>query len=150
MVHSSRSSSVTPAHLLMVDDNRLGLLARKVVMEELGYRVTSTTSSTDALERAGKDKFDLIITDYKMPDMDGLVLIAKLRELNLNVPIILISGFADALGLDSHNTGADFVIQKSSNEVIHLVRTVKSLLRRSLVRKPPGSQNGPKTKRKNA
>lgn len=134
----------------MVDDNRLGLLARKVVMEELGYRVTSTTSSTDALERAGKDKFDLIITDYKMPDMDGLVLIAKLRELNLNVPIILISGFADALGLDSHNTGADFVIQKSSNEVIHLVRTVKSLLRRSLVRKPPGSQNGPKTKRKNA
>ncbi len=119
----------------MVDDNSLGLQARKAVLEELGYRVTATGSAEDALELlAAGPVFDIVITDYRLPAMDGLEFIQEIRKRQLPVTTILLSGFVDALGLNEGNTGADVVIQKSAQEVSHLLRSVKVLLRR---RKPP-------------
>jgi hypothetical protein len=54
----------------------------------------------------------------------------SLRERNPAVPIILISGFAEVLGLDAANTGADLVIQKNCYEISTLTRGVKGLLAR--------------------
>ena len=48
--------------------------------------------------------FDLVVTDYKMPHMDGLELIASLRKREPDLPIVLISGFVDTLGLNEENT----------------------------------------------
>jgi len=87
------------------------------------------------------------VTDYKMPRMDGVELIARLRKHAPGLPVILISGFVDALGLNEDNTGADAVIQKSANEVSHLVRSVGRLLRKPPAKKPPASEP-PKSKRK--
>ena len=103
-------------------------MARCSVLEELGFRVMSAGCGSDALEAVKKQKFDLIITDYKMSPVDGLELIAKLRERDYQDPIILLTGFADSVGLRSENTGADVVIQKSANEVANLVRHTKRLL----------------------
>jgi hypothetical protein len=52
---------------------------------------------------------------------------------------VLVSGFVDALGLNEATTGADGVIQKSANEVTHLVRAVNRLMRRKPAKKPAGS-----------
>jgi len=122
--------------ILLVDDNQLGLLARKTVLEELGYRVTTASSAHEALEEFTRASFDLIITDFKMPKMNGKELIERARKIAPAVPTILLSGFVDALGLDEKSTGADVVIQKSANEVAHMVRSVKRLLNRKPVRKP--------------
>ena len=75
-----------------------------------------------------------------------------MRKLDCATPVILLSGFVDALGLDEKNTGADVVLQKSANEVSHLVRSVKSVLKRSAPKKPAASQKlpGMKTVRKKA
>ncbi len=135
----------TPARILLVDDNSNGLSARKCVLEELGHRVIGASSGASALEEFESHKFDLVVTDYRMPRMNGIELIARLRELSPDLPIVLISGFVDALGLSEASTGADVVIQKSANEVSHLVRSVNRLLKTP--RKRPGSQ-GPKSKRK--
>jgi FixJ family two-component response regulator len=76
-------------------------------------------------------------------------LIKGLRKQAADLPIILISGYADSLGLNEANTGADVVIQKSANEVAHLVRSVARLLRKKPVKKPQGQESGaPKAKRK--
>jgi FixJ family two-component response regulator len=77
-----------------------------------------------------------------MPKMNGVEFITRLRKQNPAVSIILISGFTDTLGLNEANTGADVVIQKSSHEVSHLVRSVNRLLRKlqQPTRKPPASQ----------
>lgn len=134
------------ARILLVDDNANGLKARKTLLEELGYRIATASNGDDALEHFGRQKFDLVITDYKMPRMDGLELIGRLRKKTPELPIILISGYADVLGLCEQNTSADAVIQKSGNEVSHLVRAVARLLRQ---RKPPASESAaPKAKRK--
>lgn len=145
---SSRPSS-GGAHILLVDDNKLGLTARRAVLEELGYRVTIAANAVDALKRFPENAYDLVLTDFKMPRMDGTQLIREVRKLDPAMPVILLSGFADALGLDEETTGADIVIQKSANEVNLMIRAVRKLLRQKAVRKPPASQPGePRAKRK--
>ena len=139
---STANYKVAPpgTRLLLVDDNESGLAARKSVLEELGYWITTTTDPIEALSNFDLGRFAIVITDYKMPRMNGPQFIIKLRELDPSLPIILISGFADSLGLCEATTGADVVIQKSSNEVSHLVRAVGRLLKRKAPKKPPASQ----------
>ncbi len=127
------------ALILLVDDNRDGVLARRSVLEELGYRVVTACCGVDALHMHQERNPDLVITDYRMSPMDGLELIAHLRKQGCQKPIILLSGFAETLGMRSENTGADVVIQKSSNEVANLVRYTKRLL--LTPKKPAGSES---------
>jgi CheY-like chemotaxis protein len=141
------SSPKSQARILLVDDNAHGLSARRSVLEELGYRIATAASAAEALDQFHSQTFDLVVTDYKMPRMDGVELIARLRKHAPGLPVILISGFVDALGLNEDNTGADAVIQKSANEVSHLVRSVGRLLRKPPAKKPPASEP-PKSKRK--
>lgn len=144
-----KSSPTSQARILLVDDNAHGLSARRCVLEELGYRIATAANAADALDQFHRQPFDLVVTDYKMPRMDGTELIARLRKQAPELPVILISGFVDSLGLNENNTGADAVIQKSANEVSHLVRTVARLLRKSPGKKPAAAQSSEvKTKRK--
>lgn len=141
MSSSTRLHSTRNARLLIVDDNRLGLQARKVVLEELGYTVEVSSSPEEALALVAARQYDLVITDYLMPAMNGKEFIGEVRKIRPEVPVILISGFVDAMGLDEKGTGADAVVQKSNNEVNHLVRAVDRLLNRAQ-RKGPSSESG--------
>jgi CheY-like chemotaxis protein len=133
----------TPAlphpNILLVDDNRDGLLVRRSVLEELGYGVSVARNGEEGLKLFESAKFDVVVTDYRMPRMNGAELIQRIRKLNPNARIILLSGFVEPLGLTEENTGADVVIAKSANEPAHLTRGVKRLLSRA-TRKPPASQ----------
>ena len=140
---SRNSSSPTTARILLVDDNAHGLTARRAVLEELGHKIVTASNGADALELFSESKFELVVTDYKMPRMDGLELIKRLRKHTPDVPIVLVSGFVDALGLNEDNTGADAVVQKSSNEVTHLVRAVARLTTRKPARKTASSETRP-------
>lgn len=131
------ASATSRTRILIVDDNRMGLIARRQVLEEVGHEVGIVQSAREAIDRFQLEHFDLVITDLKMPQVSGLELIRELRQLTPEVPIVLISGFSEALGLDEHNTGADAVIQKSHTEIPQLLRTVSRLLRKS-AKKPPG------------
>jgi CheY-like chemotaxis protein len=138
------SNKSADAHILLVDDNREGLTARKSVLEELGFKIVTATSAHVALDLFGRHAFDLVVTDYKMPDMSGIEFIQKIRKSKPAIPVILISGFVDVLGLDSSTTGADIVMAKNANEVNHLVRSVTRLLNR---KRPPGNAGGVAAKR---
>ena len=141
------SQSPSTVRILLVDNNSNGLKARKAVLEEHGYEIT-IADGEHALERFSQQKFDLVITGRRMAPADGLELICGLRKAAPHVPIILISGYANTLGLTEENTGADAVIQKCANEVNHLVRTVARLLRPKPTRKPPSSEGSGSKRRK--
>lgn len=83
---------------------------------------------------AGAD-FDLVVTDFRMPEMNGTELIRRIRATHPRMRFIMLSGFVEPLGLTEQTTGADVVIAKSAGEVNILVRAVGRLLR-----KPPGTQ----------
>ena len=135
--------------ILLVDDNNHGLIARKAVLEELGYKICTARNGEEALELHSARPFDLIVTDYKMPKMNGVEFIQKVRKSGSTVPVIMLSGFVEPLGLDEKSTGADVVIPKSAGEVGNLVRSIGRLLRPPVKRKPPSSQrSGPKSKAK--
>src|ERR1022692_4222869 len=131
-------SSPTP-NILLVDDNADGLLVRRSLLEEIGCCVHIAVNGEEGLKLFLAGKFDVVVTDYRMPCMNGGELIQRIRLLDPNARIILLSGFVEPLGLTEQNTGADAVIAKSASEPAHLVRTVKRLTNRA-VRKPPGSQ----------
>src|SRR3984893_14047585 len=146
---TSSSNNLT-GRVLLLDDNCLGLSARRSVLEELGHKVSTCSVPHDALELCAKQRYDVVVTDYKMPKMNGVEFISRLRKQDPAIAVILISGFTDTLGLNEANTGADVVIQKSSNEVSHLIRSVHRLLRKQQqpAKKPAGAQAGAKPDRR--
>jgi CheY-like chemotaxis protein len=129
-------------HILLVDDNKHGLLARKALLEELGYTITTAANGEEAFDLFSKEKFDLVITDYKMPKMNGAELIRQIRSCQPSARIILVSGFIEPLALNEASTGADAVIAKSAGEVPMLVRWVARLLTRG-GQKPARSERRP-------
>ncbi|MGA7241215.1 MAG: response regulator [Bryobacteraceae bacterium] len=132
-----------PARILLVDDNRDGLLIRRSLLEEQGYSVEVAPGGEEGFELFQASPFDVLVTDYRMPRMNGVDLIRRIREIAVGARIILLSGFVEPLGLTEANTGADAVIAKSANEPTHLLRAVKRLLNPGRVkRKPPTSQPG--------
>jgi CheY-like chemotaxis protein len=136
--------------ILIVDDNRNGLLARKSVLQEHGYVVDSYSSPEEALAQFKQQAYDLVVTDYRMPKMTGSELITEIRRIKPEIPIVLISSMVDALGLCEKTTGADVVIPKSSTEVTHLIRAVKRLLESHTPKKPVRSQADRKPKKRAA
>ena len=136
---SGTPESTSSAHILLVNSNKSGLAARKAILEEVGHRVTAATNGEDAWEQLSKAKFDLIVTEFKMGKMSGVELIKKLRGMEPAIPVIMLSGYVEALGLTESTTGADVVLAKSANEVPHLIRAVSRLLRQRM-KKPVGSQ----------
>ena len=81
--------------VLFVDDEESIANLGNRVLQDLGYAVTAKTSSVEALDLFAADPnlYDLIITDYMMPHMTGGELIARLRKIRADIPIILTSGF---------------------------------------------------------
>ena len=136
-----KNSSPREPDILLVDDNPDGLLVRRLLLEEVGCHVQIAHSGEEGLKILESSKVDVVITDYRMPGMDGAQFIQCIRERYPHPRIILLSGFVDPLGLTEENTRADAVIPKSSKEAVHLLRWVKRLMKTPPSRKPPGSQS---------
>ena len=147
---TNSSSHGLTGRILLVDDNAMGLSARRSVLEELGHKVVTCGSPHDALELCGSQRFDVVVTDFKMPKMNGLEFIGRLKKQHPGISVILISGFVDTLGLTESNTGADVVVQKSAHEVSLLIRSVNRLLRQQAPakKKAAAAQTGKTDKRK--
>ena len=86
-------------HLLLVDDDKAIAVMLEKMLTGLGYLVTSTTDSLEALAifQAGPGKFDLVITDQTMPKMTGAELANEILKLRPGLPIILCTGFSQTV-----------------------------------------------------
>ncbi len=132
------TAPATP-QVLLIDDNRDGLLARRLILEELGFRVQTADTGEEGLKLFQGSSFDVVVTDFKMPRMNGDEFIRRVRAMNPAARVILLSGFVEPLGLTEENTGADVVLLKGANEPAHLLRWVRRLANPA-TRKPPASQ----------
>ena len=130
----------THPNVLLVDDNRDGLLVRRALLEEHGFQVHSAGNGQEGLDLFERFDFEVVVTDFRMPVMTGLELIRLIRERKPHVRVVLVSGLVEPLGLTQANTGADEVIAKNSQEPARLVRSVKRLANRVPLRKPIASQ----------
>ncbi|HWG48920.1 MAG TPA: response regulator [Candidatus Acidoferrales bacterium] len=86
--------------VLLLDDNPAQLLVRELVLRKGGLETHVATNSQSALgflrSSPGRDKIGVVITDHIMPDMDGAEFVRQLRSFNDDIPVIVISGLAEA------------------------------------------------------
>jgi len=80
-----------PRNILIVDDNSLTLLTLARILEQHGYKVLATGSSSSAQELVRAQTVDLVITDYNLPD-GGTELGPALKRLRPSLPVIVLSG----------------------------------------------------------
>jgi len=86
-----------PEKLLVVDDepDMLRLLTM-IIKDKTPYDLITTNNPVEALELAKKGGFDIVITDLKMPGLDGIELLNALRDFDADIPIIIITAYATA------------------------------------------------------
>ncbi|WP_448204742.1 response regulator [Azospirillum sp. sgz302134] len=82
-----------PAHILVAEDEALAAMALEDFLSRKGYRVTLAQDGLEALEAFHNDPADLVITDLRMPRMDGHALIRELRSRHADLPLLVMTGF---------------------------------------------------------
>jgi DNA-binding response OmpR family regulator len=83
------------AKILIVDDETNVRLNYRITLETEGYQISEAASGAIALEELLAGSFDLAILDMRMPGMDGLDLLAKIREVGIGVPAMIVTAYSD-------------------------------------------------------
>ncbi|AGF78886.1 CheY-like receiver, AAA-type ATPase and DNA-binding domain-containing response regulator [Desulfocapsa sulfexigens DSM 10523] len=81
--------------ILVVDDEPNYLIVLSELLRDEGFEVFTASSGTDGIAQVAEVDLDLVITDMQMPGMDGLQLLEKVKENNPNLPVIMITAFAE-------------------------------------------------------
>ncbi|MCX7816308.1 MAG: sigma-54 dependent transcriptional regulator [Syntrophales bacterium] len=130
------------SHLLVVDDDRSMRLVLSTMLRKEGYEVTSAVDGMEALEVLRKKDIDVVITDLKMPRLDGMGLLERIRYEYPEIPVILITAYGTvATAVDAIKKGAFDYITKPfeqddlKNIVSKAVRT-RNLNREEVILNP--------------
>ena len=116
--------------ILVVDDEKTLVKGIKFNLENEGYEVECAYDGAAAVELARNNRFDLLILDVMMPEVDGLEACMRIREFS-NVPIIMLTAKSeDADKLMGFECGADDYLTKPFN-ILELKARVRALLRRA-------------------
>ena len=116
--------------ILVVDDEKTLVKGIKFNLENEGYQVECAYDGAAAVDLARNEKFDLLILDVMMPELDGLEACMRIREFS-NVPIIMLTAKSeDADKLMGFECGADDYVTKPFN-ILELKARVRALLRRA-------------------
>ncbi|MBU0992841.1 MAG: PAS domain S-box protein [Proteobacteria bacterium] len=117
-------------HILLVDDEKLISEMEKDMLEQLGYRVTAKTKSSDALNvfQENPDRFDMVITDLTMPEITGDKLAQELLSIKPDLPIIVLTGFSRKINkTDAEKIGVKDLIMKPLLKM-ELAKTIRRVL----------------------
>jgi PAS domain S-box-containing protein len=112
--------NLTPESLisvLHVDDDADFLKSSKRIMEMQGsFQIETALSVKEALQKLGQKPYDVIVSDYQMPETDGLNFLKELRDRGNDIPFILFTGKGrEEVAIEALNLGADRYINKSGN-----------------------------------
>ena len=121
-------------NILVVDDEEAIREVVSTLLEAQGYNCTVCANGRLALQAFRNGSFDLVLSDIVMPEMDGLKLLACLRDENTDVPVIMVTAMHDiSIALEAIRAGAyDYILKPFEKDQLHLsVR--RALEHRSLV-----------------
>jgi len=119
--------------ILFVDDDRAGREVALFNLRKAGYRVTAASDGQEGLSLFSPEKFDLVVTDVKMPGISGIDLLRKIRSLAPDVPVLVITAFGNVeTAVEAMKAGAYDFIGKPFNKDQLLLSVGKALERQRL------------------
>ncbi|HET6514217.1 MAG TPA: sigma-54 dependent transcriptional regulator [Thermodesulfovibrionales bacterium] len=124
-----RTEEVKP--ILVVDDDPQMRLALREAIQRLGHRVTVCEAASDALAKLQQAGFSLVVTDMKMPKMDGLKFLKEVRRRIGNLPVLVITGFGTIENaVETMKEGAtDYLMKPFSFDTLE--KAIDSIMARS-------------------
>jgi DNA-binding NtrC family response regulator len=122
--------------ILIVDNEpEMLMLMSRLIIENTSYKVIATNNPMEAVDIIRKDHVSLVITEMKMPVLDGLELLEEIKRINRDIPVIITSAYGSVEhGLEAMSKGAfDFIMKPFRKERI-LISILKTLEMASLKR----------------
>lgn len=119
------------AKILVIDDQRAIRTSLKDILELEGHTIELAENGVEGIDKFNADSFDMVITDIKMPEMDGMEVLSKIMELKPETAVIMISGHGDIdTAVESIKKGAYDFIEKPL-DLNRLLITVKNATERT-------------------
>ena len=111
------SSNKSLIHVLHVDDDPTILEISKLLLMEIGnFEIDDTSCVDEAFKKLSSKQYDVVISDYEMPQKDGLQFLKELREQGNEIPFILFTGKGrEEIAIKALNLGSDAYINKQGN-----------------------------------
>jgi len=120
------------ARILVVDDDHIAAEAMARLLRARGFSTSTASDGVDALAEARRDPPEIVITDLRMPNMDGVDLCRSLRELDPDLPVIVVTSDADTpSAIASLRAGADDYLSKPIDIDALMHRIERALERKS-------------------
>src|SRR5262245_56886313 len=95
MPNTAPESTDEPLHVLVIDDEAAHAETVAEALEAVGYSCKVATSGKDGARAVEKDDFDVVLTDLKMSDLDGLAIVRKVKAEQPEAEVVVITGFGD-------------------------------------------------------
>jgi len=121
-------SLIDAATILVVDDEENAREGLSKILSKEGYSVDMASNGKEAIETLRRQSFDLVITDMKMPLMDGFEVLREIKKMNENIGVIMITAYGEVESyLEAMNMGAFEYINKPVR-VNELKRVISKVL----------------------
>jgi CheY-like chemotaxis protein len=121
----------TGGKILIIDDNNdLRLVVSKMLCR-LGYEVSSADSGENGLGLFCQDKFDIVLSDYEMPGMDGVAFACSVKKSSPCTPVVIMTGAGKETVFSRKSTAVDEVISKPFT-LAQIDETIQNLAGRAL------------------
>jgi two-component system response regulator PilR (NtrC family) len=119
-----------PISILVVDDELSMRELLEIILTKEGYRVTTAKNGKEALRLCEKHTFDIILTDIRMPKIDGFAVLSRVKEISPESDVIMITAFGSIeSAMESMKNGAHDYITKPF-DVDEIKKTIKNVLKR--------------------
>ena len=125
---------MTKAKILVVDDEEIVLKSCRKILEGGGHQVFTALSGQEAFDLLGKEPIDIVITDIKMPEMDGMGVLERVKEKYPDILVIMITGYSTVQSaVQAMKLGAFDYIPKPFTPDEVLIVIEKALEKKSLI-----------------
>src|SRR5664279_343245 len=121
----NRMESPPSKTVLCVDDEKIGLRVRKIMLESRGYHVLTASDGTEGLKLFDENPVDVVVLDYFMPELNGGEVAAEMRRRRPGVPIVLLSAYF-SLPPEALEAADAFITKGDPPDV--LIEKIKNLL----------------------
>lgn len=114
--------------ILIVDDNEGLCKNLSDILELKGYKTASVYSGRQAIESVRNDKFDIVLMDVKMPEMDGIDTLKILRQIAPDTGVVMITAFADDIFYREGLKNSDLTVIQKPMDIDNLLNILSDII----------------------